>query len=101
MYEIIIIDDEERIAEGIAHLFPWEQMGFSVAAYFQSGRRALQYIESHHVDVVVSDIEMPDLSGIELCERISGMPVALFLSAVIRTTNIFGLRSATRWKIIF
>ena len=97
MYEIIIIDDEERIAEGIAHLFPWEQMGFSVAAYFQSGRRALQYIESHHVDVVVSDIEMPDLSGIELCERISGMPVRIVFISSYQNYEYF--RSAIRYKV--
>ena len=44
MYKIIIIDDEEKIAEGIAHLFPWEQMGFSVEEYFQSGRKAEIYL---------------------------------------------------------
>lgn len=56
-----------------------------------------QYIESHHVDVVVSDIEMPDLSGIELCERISGMPVRIVFISSYQNYEYF--RSAIRYKV--
>ena len=97
MYKIVIIDDEEKIAEGIANLFPWEQMGFSVAAFFQSGKKALEYIESHSVDVLVSDIEMPDLSGLALCERLVGSPIRIVFISSYQNYEYF--RSAIRYKV--
>lgn len=97
MYQIIIIDDEEKIAEGIANLFPWEQMGFSVAAYFRSGQKALAYMEKHPVDVLVSDIEMPDLSGFALCERLAGEPVRIVFISSYQNYEYF--RSAIRYKV--
>ncbi len=69
MYQMVIVDDEEKIVEGIANLFPWEQIGFSVT-FFSEARKALDYMESHPVDVLMSDIEMPGINGIELCRRI-------------------------------
>ncbi len=97
MYKIIIIDDEEKIAEGIAHLFPWEQMGFSVAAYFQSGRKALEFLKNNHVDVLVSDIEMPDISGLELCEKLSEDSIRIVFISSYQNYEYF--RSAIRYKV--
>ncbi|MDE7018047.1 MAG: response regulator [Lachnospiraceae bacterium] len=97
MYKIIIIDDEEKIAEGIAHLFPWEQMGFSVAAYFRSGKKALEYIREHPVDVLVSDIEMPDLSGLALCEHLTGSAIRIVFISSYQNYEYF--RSAIRYKV--
>lgn len=68
MYQLVIVDDEVKIAEGIANLFPWEQIGFHVV-YFNKGVDALNYLENYSVDVLMSDVEMPDLNGIELCRR--------------------------------
>ncbi len=97
MYKIIIVDDEEKIAEGIAHLFPWEQMGFSVEAYFRSARKAVEYLEHHQVDVLVSDIEMPDISGLELCERLSGGSVRIVFISSYQNYEYF--RSAIHYKV--
>lgn len=44
MYKLIIIDDEEKIASGMAQLFPWQNIGFEVVQVFTSARKALQYI---------------------------------------------------------
>ncbi len=97
MYKIIIVDDEEKIAEGIAHLFPWEQMGFSVEAYFRSARKAVEYLEHYQVDVLVSDIEMPDISGLELCERLSGGSVRIVFISSYQNYEYF--RSAIHYKV--
>ena len=40
MYQLIIIDDEEKILEGIAELFPWNQIGFEVAGTFTQASSA-------------------------------------------------------------
>lgn len=82
MYQLIIIDDEPKIADGIAMLFPWEESGFHVAATFTSAVQALEYLRAEKADVVLSDIQMPDLSGIELCRELqdTGVEVVLFSS---------------------
>lgn len=71
MYKLVIIDDEEKILNGIANLFPWNNIGFQVVSIFTDPVEALHYIENNEVDVVMSDIEMPKMSGIELCEAIA------------------------------
>jgi len=82
MYRLIIVDDEEKIAEGVASLFPWEEMGFQVERVFSKGTEALDYMKSHPVDVLVSDIEMPGLNGIELCAQTQDMGVkVVFISS--------------------
>lgn len=83
MYRLIIIDDEEKIVEGMGLLFPWETIGFSVEGLFTSAVKALEFMEDNPVDVVLSDIEMPDMDGIELSKRLlekEGVKVVLFSS---------------------
>ena len=70
MYQLIIIDDEEKILEGISELFPWNQIGFEVAGTFTQASAALDYMEDHPIDVVMSDIQMPDMDGLETIRRI-------------------------------
>ena len=74
MYKLIIIDDEEKIAIGMAQLFPWQNIGFEVVQVFTSARKALQYIAENPVDVVLTDIEMPDMNGLELSHRLMEYP---------------------------
>ena len=68
MYRLVIVDDEKNIAEGIANLFPWNEIGFEVT-YFQGAKEALRHISEHKTDVLMSDIEMPDMNGMQLCEQ--------------------------------
>lgn len=74
MYKLIIIDDEEKIADGMAQLFPWQNIGFQVERVFTSARAALEYLEEHPVDVVLTDIEMPDMNGLELSRQLLNHP---------------------------
>ena len=83
MYRLIIIDDEEKIVEGMGMLFPWKTIGFSVEGLFTSAVEALEFMENNQVDVVLSDIEMPDMDGIELSRRLlekEDVKVVLFSS---------------------
>lgn len=70
-YSLIIVDDEEKIREGLVNLFPWNQQGFNVSNQFSNGKHALEYIEKNHVNVVLTDIRMPIMSGIDLSNELS------------------------------
>ncbi|MFW5785649.1 MAG: response regulator [bacterium] len=62
----MIVDDEEVIRDGLVHVVDWEALGFSVVDTFPNGSAALAYLRKDAVDVVVADIRMPRLSGLDL-----------------------------------
>jgi YesN/AraC family two-component response regulator len=70
MYKLIIVDDESAIRHGIKNYFPWTQLGFEVAGLFENGRQALEYCQKLPVDVVLSDIKMPIMDGLELAKEL-------------------------------
>lgn len=66
MYHLIIVDDEEVIRNGLRSVVEWEALGFTVDSTFSNGNAALGYLRQHKVDVVLADIRMPRLSGLDL-----------------------------------
>ncbi len=84
MYRVVIVDDEKTISEGIASLFPWKSIGFEAVSYTDP-RVALADIERNGCEVVLSDIEMPGMSGIELCRKLQGRDIiVVFLSSLLK-----------------
>ena len=76
MYKIIVADDEPIIREGIINIFPWAQLGFEIVADFSDGKSTLEYIQAGNpADVVLTDIQMPLINGIELSEKLTGSKV--------------------------
>ncbi|ORC35648.1 hypothetical protein B4O97_08360 [Marispirochaeta aestuarii] len=71
MYRLILVDDEAIIRDGISSCLPWETNGFILAGMFEHGVQALDYLKNNHVDVVISDINMPRMDGLELSGHIS------------------------------
>ena len=71
MYRLIIADDEENIRNGMAHSLPWREWGYEVAALCASGQEVLDQMESARPDVMLSDIRMPGMDGLELMQRLS------------------------------
>lgn len=83
MYKILIVDDETELRNGIANYFPWNEFGFEVAALAEDGREALDIISDRPVDVILTDIMMPKMNGIELAREVHNrsLPIkVLFLS---------------------
>ena len=71
MIKVMIVDDERNIREGIIHLINWRELGCEVVHSCNSGSTALAYMEGNPVDIVVTDIKMPIMDGIELSKKIS------------------------------
>lgn len=70
MYKLLIADDEIEIRTGLTNYFPWEDIGFKVVAQAANGQEALDYIHEDPVDVVLCDIKMPVMTGLEFAEQI-------------------------------
>ena len=68
MYRVLIVDDEPWVAYGIKALIDWESLGYTVIGEAYNGLTALETIMEKKPEVVISDIRMPGLNGIELLE---------------------------------
>ena len=83
-YRILLVDDEEELRAGIRRRIDWEALGFVLAGEAANGQDALELAEQLRPDVVLTDIQMPVMDGLELarCIREQNIPVRLvFLSA--------------------
>lgn len=70
MYKLVVVDDEMAIRMGMCNYIDWNAMGFEVAADFEDGKETIEYIANHPVDVILTDIEMAEVSGLELAKYI-------------------------------
>jgi two-component system response regulator YesN len=70
MYKLILVDDEEDVREGLLGEISWNEHGFEVVDKAENGQEATELIERYHPDVVVTDIHMPFMNGLELAEWI-------------------------------
>ena len=66
MYKVLLVDDEYMITEGLKRLIPFEQWDMEVVATANHADDALDYIRDHPVDIVISDVNMPDKTGLEM-----------------------------------
>ncbi len=79
-FKVLIADDERVIREGMASLIDWESLGFSVCGLAANGLEALEMAESMKPDLILVDIRMPLLSGLQMIERTrSILPEVLFI----------------------
>lgn len=70
MYKILFVDDERLIREGISNLIDWEQIAGQELILAENAKVALEYLEQEKYEIVVSDIYMQDMNGIELAKCI-------------------------------
>ncbi|MFC4099326.1 response regulator [Paenibacillus xanthanilyticus] len=68
MYNVLLVDDERIILEGIANVVEWDKHGTRLAGKAVNGKEAVRLIESQPPDIVITDIRMPELGGIELIQ---------------------------------
>lgn len=66
MYNVFLVDDEPFIIEGMKALVPWEEYGLTVIGEASNGKEALEKIGQCHVDLLLTDIMMPVMDGLEL-----------------------------------
>lgn len=69
-YTVLLVDDEEEVIQIIMKKLDWEEIGFSVVGYACNGVKALEMVEEYQPDVVMTDIKMPYMNGMELSHHI-------------------------------
>ncbi len=84
MYKTLFVDDERLIREGISNLIDWERITGQELTLAENAKVALKYLEHEKYEIVISDIYMQDMNGIELAKCIKGKwpdVVVILLSA--------------------
>ena len=66
MYNILIVDDEPIVKIALRSILPWEEYGFFICGTAGNGLEALSLIEKQHPDVIITDLKMPGMDGLEL-----------------------------------
>jgi DNA-binding NarL/FixJ family response regulator len=66
--KVIIIDDHKLFTDGLSSIL--ESIGLRVMSTFQNGKEADLYLQNNEIDIVFSDINMPEMDGLKLCKRL-------------------------------
>lgn len=70
MLKVILADDEPYIVQGLSLIIDWNQAGFEIIGTANNGQEALELIKSEDPDLIITDIRMPIMTGIELLEKV-------------------------------
>lgn len=98
MLKVLLADDEPIILQGLIALIDWEKEGCEIAGTVPSGRLALEFLRQNKVDLILADIQMPEMSGIELLESVRTRRLSDASFVILSGHNDFAYaQKAIRW----
>ncbi|WP_342481672.1 response regulator [Paenibacillus sp. FSL L8-0340] len=101
MFKVVLADDETIALEGLRTLTDWEELGFEICGVCENGEEALTALTECSPDLVITDIRMPGIDGLELIKRARQLdmepPIFIVLSGYgefeyARTAIRYGVR---------
>lgn len=73
MYNLIFVDDESKVLNAIREILPWEELDIRVIGWCDNALSALEIMINKHTDILITDIKMPVVDGLELVARAKEM----------------------------
>lgn len=70
MIRVLVVDDEKIVRKGLVTFMPWLEFGMTVVGEANNGLKALEFMETNRVDLLLTDLSMPVMSGIELMREV-------------------------------
>lgn len=70
MITAIVIDDEVAVREGMLRHIRWKKLGINQVEAIESAEKAVEYLEENQPDIIISDIRLPKMDGIQLAELV-------------------------------
>lgn len=70
MIKVLVVDDDKLVRKGLISVMPWQEFGMQVVGEANNGEKALELLEVQAVDLVLTDLAMPVMSGIELMRNV-------------------------------
>lgn len=84
MYKVLIVDDERVVRIGLQALIKWEEEGYELVGTVADGMQALCFIEENTVDIIITDLRMPNMDGLTLVKTLKEKG---FIGGMIILTN--------------
>ena len=102
-YSVLLVDDEEEVTQVILQKIDWESLGFHIIGSATNGVKALEMAEKYQPDVVMTDIKMPYMDGLELSGRLKRnfRQSGFFSSPALMSLNTPRRPFTWRWRSIF
>ena len=70
MLKLLIVDDEKQIREGLSETLDWKSIGISEVLIAKNGNEAFDIYKKYMPELIITDIRMPGMDGLELCQSI-------------------------------
>lgn len=69
MYKVVVVEDEDLIRNGLICSIPWAELGCTVVGQGRNGIEGIEQIKQHNPDIVIADINMPIMDGLEMLRQ--------------------------------
>jgi two-component system response regulator YesN len=69
-FQLLLVDDEASVVDSLGDTLPWQNIGITGVFKAYSGYEALEILRTHSIDIVISDIQMPGMTGLELLSQV-------------------------------
>ncbi|MEC0090458.1 response regulator [Paenibacillus macquariensis] len=100
MKTILIVDDEPRTRQGIRRTLETWGLGTLQLETFASAKEALVWLEEHEANLMITDIRMPEINGLELIEQLHHQYPSLFLIVISGFSEFEYARTALKFGVI-
>jgi two-component system response regulator YesN len=70
MFQMLLVDDEASVVDSLADTIPWHTVGIDHVFKAYSGIEALEILKTNSIDIMISDIRMPEMNGLQLLARV-------------------------------
>lgn len=97
MYHVAIVDDEPIIVDGLVHAIDWNGFQLDISCATTDPQAALDYILNHPVSIVITDVSMPVLNGLQLIQRIKEVKPSVYIIVLSAYDNFEYARTALRY----
>lgn len=99
MWKVMIADDEPFIREGIEQLIPWKNLGCSLQYSASNGRELIEYMEQDRPDIVIVDIKMPVVGGLDVAKYIQENQMDIKVIILTAYTDFQFAHQAIRYNV--
>lgn len=100
LYTVVVADDEDELREAMCTMIPWEELGYRLVGSASNGLDALQTVEERQPDLLLTDIRMPFISGIELARQVREVRPATNIAFLSGYDDFEYAQQAIRYNII-
>ena len=100
LYTVVVADDEDELREAVCAMIPWEALGFHLVGSASNGLDALELVEQLEPDLLLTDIRMPFITGIELARQVREIRPAMHIAFLSGYDDFEYAKQAIQYNII-